>query len=251
MRFPFPSRCLMRKTTSKRTFLLGILLSLGGCGEPDTRSFSVENAIFESIYLDRAVPGSGRENPQGIAGGLAAICKGDPSGARRLIRESAAGEQIYRLVLVAAKARRDGGCDYSDWQEKQTLLGDRFKQLVNSGDPAAVLLASLLDRSLAAPDREKIVQALADRRYGHAQAIRAGMLIEGDAAGRDYGKALELLEDAAKQGATPASVLLARLHGEGLGTPKDSGKACKYLRDAANGGYEVAAGELRKYCPQT
>lgn len=237
----------MKKAIDKVLPLAGLLF-LAACGSPDTRSFSVENAVFESLYLDRAAPGPGRDDPETrerVARGLAAICKGDTSGAWELIRESKL-ERIHQLVLVAAKARRDGPCDYSDWHGRQVLLGDIFKQQVNSGDPAAVLAASLMDKALAEPDRLKVVKALADRGYGHAKAIYAGTLMEGGPAAADYPKALELLEDAARQGATPAYVLLARLHREGLGTPKDPGKACKYLRDAAGAGYGAAAAEVAK-----
>jgi hypothetical protein len=235
------------KTRIRLALSLGAWLLIGGCGEPDMRSFSVENAIFESVYLDRAVLDSNKDSEEGrarIGGGLSAICKGDTSGARQLILDSGIGNQIYKLVLVAAKANRKGSCDYSDWPQKQTLLGDRFKQLVNSGDPSAVLLAAFIDKSLAQPDRLEVVKALSDRRYSHAEAIYAGMLIGGDSAAAQYPKALELLEDAAKQGATPGYMLLARMHKEGLGTPKDIGKACKYLRDAESHGVEGAKQEL-------
>lgn len=228
-------------------FALAALGLIGACGEPDTRSFSVENAIFESLYLERAVPTSDKDSPQdraAIASGLAALCKGDTAGARQLVRNSGIGNQIYQLVLVAAKANRKGSCDYSDWPDKQTLLGDRFKQLVNSGDPAAVLLASLIDKSLAEADRLQVLKALSDRKYSHAEAIYAGMLISGESAAAEYQKAKDLLEDAAKQGATPAYMLLARMHREGLGMPKDPDTACKYLRQAVNSGVETAMRSL-------
>lgn len=245
------------KTTLRIFLSCTAAILIGGCGEPDMRSFSVENAIFESLYPNRTeLPGKpdSPEQRAGIAGGLAAICKGNTSGARQLIRDSGIGDQIYKLVLIAAKAGRNGACDYSDWHDKQILLGDRFKQLVNSGDPAAVLLAALIDRNLAVPDRLQVVKALSDRRYSHAEAILAGMLIAGDAGAAEYPRALELLDDAAKQGATPAYLLLARLHKDGLGTPKDSGKACKYLQDGIKQGAEAAAKELEalrvgKVCP--
>lgn len=232
--------------------LVAALLA-GACGEADMRSFSAENAIFEAIVLDHAPLAADKDTPESraaIGNGLSAICKGDATGTRQLIREAGIGDNIYKLVLVAAKANRKGACDYGDWQAKQTLMGDRFKQLVGSGDPAAVLLAAMVDKSLAPADRMKIVEALAGRRYSHAEAIEAEALI----GAANYPKALELLDDAAKQGATPADVLLARLHLAGQGAPKDAGKACKYLQDAANLGAEGAARELKalreaKTCP--
>lgn len=242
----FPARPL--KTTASRTPALTLVAALlaGACGAPDTRSFTVENAIFESVYLDRRVPASEELTPEaraGVAAGLSAICKGETGGAGRLIRESRIGERIYRLVLVAAKADRKGKCDYAAWPGQEVLLGDRFKQLVNSGDPAAVLLAALLDKSLAEPDRRRIVEALAGRRYSQAEAIQADLLAGGSPA--DQQKAQELLADAAQQGATPAYRLLARLHRDGRGVPADTAKACQYLRDAAARGSEAAADELR------
>lgn len=238
----------MTKSLAGLAACLGVAFLIGGCGEPDTRSFRVENAIFESLYLDRLDLGPNKDNPESracIGNGLSAICKGDASGAKRLISDGGIGNQAYQLVLIAAKAAPNN-CDYSAWHDKQTLLGDRFKQLVGSGDAAAVLLAALIDRNLAEPDRLQVVKALSEKRYSHAEAIHAGMLIGGAPAGADYRKALELLEDAAKQGATPAYALLARVHKEGLGAPEDLSRACKYLRDAANSGVEAARQELGK-----
>lgn len=238
----------MRKATAALALGLGASLLLGACGEPDTRSFLVENAIFESLHFERRDLGPARESPESraaVGSGLSAICQGDVSGAKRLIADGGIGNHIYPLVLIAAKAARNH-CDYSGWHDKQSLLGERFKQLVNSGDAAAVLLAALIDRNLAEADRLQVVKALADKRYSHAEAIYADMLLGGDSPAENYRQALDLLEDAAKQGATPAKLLLARMHREGLGTPKDPDKACKYLQDAAKGGIEKAASELGK-----
>lgn len=236
-------------------FAAPLVLSVlaGACGSPDTRSFAVENVIFEALVGERAAPPAetvDAETRARVARGLSAVCKGDTAGARQLIRDGGIGTQIYRLLLIAAKAARDGSCDYTDWPEKHTLLGDRFKQLVNSGDAAAVLLAALLDNSLTAADRAAVVKALSDRKYGQAEVVYAGLLLTGEGVAADPQQARTLLEDAARQGADPAWLLLARLYRDGLGTPRDLAKACAHFAEAARRGSAAAADErARLACP--
>lgn len=241
------------KSSARFCLPLAIALFAAGCGSTDQRSFAVENAIFESLVVERALPlprAAGPAEQASIGEGLAAVCRGNTAGARRLIRDSAIGPQIYRLLLVAAKAARDGRCDFSDWPEQQTLLGDRFKQLVSSGDAAAVLLAALLDTGLAPADRKRVAEALAERKYGHAEAVYADLLLAGDPGPADYAQAHALLEDAARQGADPAWLLLARLYRDGRGVPQDIGKACAHFSEAARRGIAAASAEgARLACP--
>ena len=210
------------------------------CSAPDNRSFAVENAIFESLlatpYSPRPseptqAPDTGRQ--AAVAQGLSAICNGDTAGTGELLRNAGIGKNIYRLALIAAKADRKGSCDYTDWSSKQSFLGERFTQLVGSGDGPSVLLAALLDDNLNAADRRAIIEALSGRRYGHAEAAQAALLLRGEGGPRDEGKALELATDGARQGAAPAYLLLADIYQQGLETPTDNGKACDALREAA------------------
>ncbi|WP_371323532.1 hypothetical protein VX159_14135 [Dechloromonas sp. ZY10] len=156
--------------------LLSLLCALPlACGEPDQRAFAIENAVFASWY-QRQIPAASVPSETArarVADGLAAICRGRTDGAAELLREAGVGKDIYRLALVAAKADRKGRCDYSDWSERLGLHGERIKQLVNQGDGPAVLLAALLDEQLPEGERLRVVEALAERRYGQAQAVLA------------------------------------------------------------------------------
>lgn len=226
-------------------------LALAACGDSDQRSFAIENLLFESLAVSRSplpapsAPPDAAQQAQ-VAAGLAAICRGETGGARQLLDEARIGKEIYRLMLIAAKANRKGNCDYADWPAKLSFLGERFKQLVGSGDGPSVLLAALLDEQLPAAERREVVQALAERRYGQAEAVLAGLLLRGDegeqAAAVD--KARQLLADAAGQGVVPAHLLLARIYREGRGVPADPAKSCAALREAARLGSAAAPRQL-------
>lgn len=229
-------------------------LSLLACGTPDTRSFEIENILFE--HLRDGVPANLREQPLDaarqaqIAAGLSAICQGQTTEAGKLLDEAAIGRQIYRLVLIASKANRKGACDYGDWPEKLSLLGERFKQLVGSGDAPSVLLAALLDEQLPAAEQQAVVLALAGRGYGHAQVYQAAAMLSGKLSAADSEKALALLEQAARQGAVPAHLVRAWIYHEGLGLAADQAKACASLREAAKLGSMLAPERLRlEACP--
>lgn len=175
------------------------------CGEPDQRAFAVENAVFASWYA-RSIPAAealSEARRSRVGEGLAAICQGRTEGVAELLREAGIGKDIYRLVLVAAKADRKGRCDYSDWPEKLGLYGERIKQLVNQGDGPAVLLAALLDEQLPEGERLRVVEALAERRYGQAQAVLAALRGPAEAAQAD------LLTQARAQAVALAHLLAA------------------------------------------
>lgn len=230
---------------------LAATLALAACGASDQRSFAIENLLFETLAATSkplpapaAPPDAGQQAL--VAAGLAAICRGETGGAGQLLDQARIGKEIYRLMLIAAKANRQGTCDYADWPAKLSLLGERFKQLVGSGDGPSVLLAALLDEQLPADERLAVVQALADRHYGQAQAVLAGLLLrgEGDTAPAAAEKARQLLGEAAGQGAVPAHLLLARIYRDGLGVPADPAKSCGALREAARLGSATAPRKL-------
>lgn len=220
-----------------------LALTCAACGDADHRSFAIENTLFEAVAEGR-LPAGNATAPDAtqrtlVADGLSAICKGQTDGAWQLLHEARIGKEIYRLSLIAAKANRKGACDYSDWPEKLNFHGERFKQLVGSGDGPSVLLAALIDEQLPATERRAVVQALAEHRYGHAEAALAGMLLRGeggDKAADDSSRAQTLLADAAGQGAIPAYLLQAQMYGEGLGVTADPAKACAALRAAEKQG---------------
>lgn len=228
-------------------------LALAACGDSDQRSFAIENLLFESLAVSRSplpAPAAPPDAAQQalVAAGLAAICRGETGGARQLLDDARIGQEIYRLMLIAAKANRQGTCDYADWPARLSFLGERFKQLVGSGDGPSVLLAALLDQQLAAAERREVVQALAERRYGQAQAVLAGLLLGEGGAGADQAatvdQARQLLDDAAGQGVVAAHLLLARMHRDGLGVPADPAKRCAALREAARLGSATAPRQL-------
>ncbi len=219
-------------------FALFTAFSLAGCGTPDERSFVIENVIFDTLLASGyPLPGTPAAitpaRQEMVARGLTAICQGQTEGAAALLADAGIGKGIYQLLLIAAKANRQGSCDYSQWPEKQAFLGERFKQLVGSGDAPSVLLAALLDEQLPAKEREAVVQALADQGYGHARTVLVAQLLQagGNIAGQE--KARALLLEAIKQGAVPAHVVLARIYRDGLGVTPDVGKACASWREAA------------------
>lgn len=194
----------MKRLLPRSLLSLLCLLPLA-CGEADQRAFAVENALFASWYLEENLPaGELTVDRRGlVAAGLAAICRGDTGGTADLLRTAGIGPEIYRLALIAAKADRKGRCDYSDWPEKRGLHGERIKQLVNQGDAPAVLLAALLDAQLPAAERLRVVAALAERRYGQAQAVLAALHA------RQGDNAPELLAQAQQQAVALAYVLQA------------------------------------------
>lgn len=230
---------------------LAAALALAACGASDQRSFAIENLLFETLAATSkplpapAAPPDAAQQAL-VAAGLAAICRGDTGGARQLLDEARIGKDIYQLMLIAAKANRQGSCDYSDWQARRGLLGERFKQLIGSGDGPSVLLAALLDEQLPGDERLAVVQALADRHYGQAQAVLAGLLLRGGGGetATVAAKARQLLSEAAGQGAVPAHLLLARVYRDGLGGAADPAGSCAALREAARLGSATAPRKL-------
>lgn len=228
--------------------LAALLLSLQlfACGTPDTRSFEVENLLFEQLLVGQAATTQPLDAARQarIAAGLSAICQGQTAGTPQLLADAAIGKEIYRLALIASKANRKGSCDYSDWPAKQNLLGERFKQLVGSGDAPSVLLAALLDEQLPAADRQSIMQALADKGYGHAQVFLAASLLRAPATPESRTQILSLLDQAARQGAMPAHLLQAQIHRSAAWQAPDPAKACASLQEAARLGSATAAGQM-------
>ena len=237
---------------SRYLLVAGWLSLLLACGESDQRSYVAENLIFERLLMtpsaaEKLAPEQlPAELRQRVGETLGAICRGDATQASALFESAGAqlGGRVYRLALIAAKANRKGSCDYANWPEMQSLMGERFKQLVGSGDAASVLLGALLDEQIADVDRQAVIDALAARGYGHAQVFQARHWLKtGQTA-----QAQELLNKAATQGAMPAHLLLARLAREGsLGKP-DAAAACGHLRAAAKAGSQLAPRELAG-CP--
>lgn len=233
------------------SLVLAATLALAACSDSDQRSFVIENLLFEALAATSqpmpapAIPPDAAQQAQ-IAAGLTAICRGETGGARQLLDEARIGKEIYRLMLIAAKANRQGTCDYADWPARRAFLGERFKQLVGSGDGPSVLLAALLDEQLPAAERLAVIQALADRHYGQAQAVLAGLLLrgEGGETATVTAKARQLLGEAAGQGAVPAHLLLARIHRDGLGAAADPAASCAALREAARLGSATAPRKL-------
>lgn len=229
-----------------RALLLLSALSLLACGEADRRAFEVENILFAVLPGQPILPAVTPDPvvQARVAAGLMAICRGDTAGTRELLQTAGIGREIYRLVLIAAKANRKGSCDYSDWPQRLAFHGERFKQLVGSGDGPAVLLAAMLDEQLPISERREIVQALAARRYGQAQAVYAAFLLQGEVAASSAAatrEGLKLLEEAAAQGVLAAHLQLASLYRSGLpGIPADADKACKALQAAQQLGAAVS-----------
>ena len=176
------------------------------CGEPDQRAFAVENALFVAWYqgFDDSRSELTTARRERVAAGLSAICRGETGGTLTLLREAGIGRDIHRLALVAAKADRKGRCDYADWPDKAGLHGERIKQLVHQGDGPAVLLAALLDAQLSAAQRLEMVEALAARRYGQAEAVLAALRLQ-----QGQPPDAERLRAAEGQGVALASLLLA------------------------------------------
>ena len=219
---------------------------LMACGETDRRTFELENVLFETlpIRVSGSMQGLDEARRTQIANGLMAICQGHTEGARALLQGAGIGREIYRLSLIAAKANRKGRCDYSDWAQRLAFHGERFKQLVGSGDAPAVLLAALLDEQLPVSEQREIVQALAARHYGQAQAVYAAFLLQSEGAAATQpvsSEALGLLEAAAAQGVLAAHLQLASLYRHGRpGIPANADKACQALRTAQQLGGAVS-----------
>lgn len=243
----------MNRPAALACLLATALACLAGCSAPDNRSFAIENAIFEALLITPRPDAPPRapdvQQQAAVAQGLSAICQGDTAGTGELLHSAGIGPDIYRLALIAAKADRAGRCDYANWSSKASFLGERFTQLVGSGDGPSVLLAALLDDRLSAADRRAVIEALSSRRYGHAEAVHAGLLLRGEGGPRDEGKALELATDAARQGAVPAWLLLSEMYREGLGTPADAHKACDALYEATRLGSPTAKARLAATAP--